>query len=772
MKNKGIIVLLVIFIQILFFPLFAKVVLVEKAGKLKKVLSKENLEQTDSLTIIGEINGTDILTLKKMFFLKHLDLRKCRIKKGGKIYYNDKYKKLKLKTQDDIFTPYLFVSRIKSLQSIVLPESLLSVEKNSMNLELKSVHITGDNTRFLYYSSIDTIWSKTIFILDSYNMLNCLPFKGNWVKHIEICNGSIDDMAFLNYEYLNSIVLGENILSLGEAAFQGCVNLTNIDIRGSVSELKESTFEGCSVLKKIKLRDGLERIKDHCFYGCSSLVDVEIPNTVSLIGNSAFEGCKSLSNFNFSKELNMIGSKCFANTNLSLIKLPISLSYIGNYAWEKCPLERIEYPENILDIGENDFSPIDNLSIYMNSIHKPLGSINGLYTNLFVPNGSFENYQKWSDQAYIVDVENPICKTFDLDKGYDFKAVRYADTLKICGEMNSESFGALMRSIRMVKCLDFSEVKYTTSNLEIGVARSSFLEGEKKKKEDKDLSEFLGLLAAGTSLYAEYFMDPITGTLTKIIADEVQKSMDEDVRKYEEIVFCADTVKNNLVLSNNLSHIRNLSSIYLPSYVDNLWVNRKGVLPLNLYVSDPCFFKLNVIFGSNVKFFIPAKYEHFVKNNPDWKGLIYHFFNSDSIFRKIDTLAQSIDVQSEKIVFEKMIFEWNKKHQLKDVFLLESLYAKNVNFYGQQLSLKDCLDRKNELMCNDQTFSQSLLGNIICTTLNNGDVLCDFNKSVKMNGKAGIYPSYLVFRKIDGEWKIVTESDKQTDAYFERLRNN
>jgi len=594
---------------------------VEKAGKLKKVLSKESLENAHSLTIVGEINGTDILTLKEMPFLRYLDLRKCHIRKGGKVYYRDKYRKLKLKTQDNIFTPYLFDSSFKLLRSIVLPESLLSIEENGINLNLNSIHITSCNTKFSRYLYFN---SETNFIFDSYEMMNGLFVLDKLVEHIKICSGAIKDEAFWDYKNLKSIVLDENVSFLGKAVFKGCTNLKNVDIYSSISELKESTFEDCKALKTIKLRYGLEKINDRCFYGCSSLIDVDVPNTVLQIGNSAFEGCKSLSEFIFPKELFRIGNRSFANTGLMSIKLPISLSYIGNHAWDKCPLKRIEYPKNILDIGNNEFSSIEDISIYMNSIRKPLGSINGLYTTLFVPNGSFENYQNWSDQAYIVDIENPICKTIDLDKGCDLRTVRYADTLKICGKMDSESFSTLVENIRMVKCLNLSKVKYVTSDWEIGIAHSTFLEEEKKRKSDKALSELVGLLAAETSLYAEYFMDPLTGTMTKIIADEVEKSMDEDVNKYKEGVFYADTVKNNLILSDNLFHIRNLVSIYLPSGVDNLWVDWRGRLPLNLYVNNLPYVKLDVKRLSNVKFFIPVEYKQYVKSDPAWKTLIYN----------------------------------------------------------------------------------------------------------------------------------------------------
>lgn len=70
----------------MFFSISAIEVKVKKAGRLKKVLLKEKIDRIDSLTIIGEINGTDILTLKK-YEIEYLDLRRCHIIKGGKVYF-------------------------------------------------------------------------------------------------------------------------------------------------------------------------------------------------------------------------------------------------------------------------------------------------------------------------------------------------------------------------------------------------------------------------------------------------------------------------------------------------------------------------------------------------------------------------------------------------------------------------------------------------------------------------------------------------------------
>ncbi|WP_455626144.1 hypothetical protein [Parabacteroides sp.] len=119
-----------------------------------------------------------------------------------------------------------------------------------------------------------------------------------------------------------------------------------------------------------------------------------------------------------------------------------------------------------------------------------------------------------------------------------------------------------------------------------------------------------------------------------------------------------------------------------------------------------------------------------------------------------------------------LIEDWNERHiiHLPSAASLECLYAPDVLFYGQNLSSKECVKRIIQIMNKYDSFSQRLASDIQYTVLNNDCVRCDFTKCVTVNGSAKNYPAYLVFKKDGDDWNIVVESDKQTDAYFERLR--
>lgn len=82
----------------------------------------------------------------------------------------------------------------------------------------------------------------------------------------------------------------------------------------------------------------------------------------------------------------------------------------------------------------------------------------------------------------------------------------------------------------------------------------------------------------------------------------------------------------------------------------------------------------------------------------------------------------------------------------------------------------DCVKKVIQTMSKYESFSQCMVGNIQQTTLSDSCIRCDFTKRVTVYGEDKDYSAYLIFEEVGGYWVIAEESDKQTDAYFERLR--
>ena len=651
-------VIVLIFLLNYVFSISAIEVKVKKAGRLKKVLLKEKIDRIDSLTIIGEINGTDILTLKK-YEIEYLDLRRCHIIKGGKVYFKNKHEKKK--TENNVLSSYIFDNDFRSLKSLVLPETVTTIENNFYTCKLESVFITNANIKIENRSD----FQKLHVILDSEDMLSYFGFLSdigilrgkisrektkfsNNIKHIVLYPDvtTIEDSTFWKCNLLSSVEIrgcidriGNNVFqecrslrdiqipygvkSIGNYCFKGCISLSNLNIPETVSEIGISAFEGCKSLIRLDIPNGIKRIEKSCFKDCTSLQDLYIPETVSEIGISAFEACKSLSDILFPKRLLVIKDQAFYNTELTDVKLPNSLIKLGNNVWNGCPLKTIRYPENIKDIGENNFSSMSDLSIFMDSDERPEGFIiPGRYTTMYIPDGSLESYKEWLDDLYIVDTKNPVVRTIDLNNNFNRKSLRYADTLKVQGSFNVYQLESVLEEMRMVKCLDLSAAKYVISQSEIESARKQFLQEEERKKDSKEGSELIGLIASGVSLYADFCMDPLTGMITKFFANEVKKSMDEEVKENKPKVFLEDTVKNKFILKPEILQIKNLQSIYLPVGIDHLVVHDvNGENRISLH-----FLELPLEFvdikDSNVQLIIPENYKSYILNSSEWDDQI------------------------------------------------------------------------------------------------------------------------------------------------------
>ena len=123
-------------------------------------------------------------------------------------------------------------------------------------------------------------------------------------------------------------------LTIGENAFNWCINLTNFTIPDKVKELTigDTAFRDCKSLEAFKIPDSVKEltIGDAAFGGCTKLADFTIPDSVEklTIYGGAFYGCESLENFKISgsvKELT-IGENAFSGCSRCKVFIPFKQS--------------------------------------------------------------------------------------------------------------------------------------------------------------------------------------------------------------------------------------------------------------------------------------------------------------------------------------------------------------------------------------------------------------------------------------------------------------
>lgn len=118
----------------------------------------------------------------------------------------------------------------------------------------------------------------------------------------------------------------------------------------------------------------------------------------------------------------------------------------------------------------------------------------------------------------------------------------------------------------------------------------------------------------------------------------------------------------------------------------------------------------------------------------------------------------------------KLVQEWNQGHLSKNMDTFSNMFANSVSFYGKQQSLNGCLESKVSLFKRYPDFNQQIYGAIDIVELTRDEYKCYFTKSVFVNQKTTDYPSYLIFRNNNGEWKIIAESDLVTDKNLSKKK--
>lgn len=298
----------------------------------------------------------------------------------------------------DIRLPALF-NGCENLTSVKLPRNLSTITANAF-----------ENCSSL--SSIDLPNLRAIF---------GNTFKNSGLTSIVIPN-SVESMskgAFQGCTALGSVSLSENLTTIPESAFEGCITLTGeVNIPNAVTSIGKNAFKGCEKITKIVFEDStkLKTIGDYAFQGCTNMTSFYLPsgNIVESIGEYAFDGntkmalrsrnlthlksigqyafkqtaiknltissselktiprntfyqCKSLVNVYLSSSVTSIEqfafSGCIALTGLSYvktgdtgIKLPEGFTTIGNYAFGGCELiKNVEFPSTITTIGNSIF---------------------------------------------------------------------------------------------------------------------------------------------------------------------------------------------------------------------------------------------------------------------------------------------------------------------------------------------------------------------------------------------------------------------------------
>ena len=295
------------------------VINVEKVGTLKNMLSNLNEDDINALKITGTINDEDILIIRDLRRLKHLNIAE-----------------LPLIT----FPIYSFQGLY--LNSIILPNKLQIIEKGLLSRcsSLTSIEIPASVKTIGGGAFSDCSSLTSIEIPASVKTIGSSAFSG--------CS-KLATVTFEKGSQLKTIDGNQPSTYVYHGTFSNCTALTSIEIPASVETIKQCAFAECTSLttvtfekgSQLKTIEGGTDCKDTsgAFYVCTSLTSIEIPASVETIEAAAFSGCTSLKTVAFEKgsQLKTISEGTFLNcTSLTSIEIPASVETIETAAFSGC----------------------------------------------------------------------------------------------------------------------------------------------------------------------------------------------------------------------------------------------------------------------------------------------------------------------------------------------------------------------------------------------------------------------------------------------------
>ncbi len=392
------------------------------SGTLLSQIGRDNMEKVKRLKVIGDINGTDILAIRKMSILEELDLSEANIVNGGSSYLSEYTTSANeigayfFKDISNLIVLHLPESgkQIKrnvfdgctKLQEVIVPGSFTGIEKNAFsNSGIKKVvfkdsesSIFIDKTAFAntFISSLELYrdYGTSLSNYDDYYIfgnkraLKLLTIDGHSTE--------VKDYVFTNCNTLSSLIIGSKVKRIGSSNFANCASLEKAIFKDSETELeligawstsytqgfgffgnspikelycgriisnRYGTFMNLPYLTDLTISEHVTNIVRGQFKDDIGLKKVILPNSITYIGDNAFDGCTSLAELSMPSQLKTIDDEAFANcVCLKNIEIPASVTGIGAQAFENCKaLTTINIGNNVSSIYSRTFKGCSSL---------------------------------------------------------------------------------------------------------------------------------------------------------------------------------------------------------------------------------------------------------------------------------------------------------------------------------------------------------------------------------------------------------------------------
>ena len=180
--------------------------------------------------------------------------------------------------------------------------------------------------------------------------------------------------AFRHCNKMTNIILGENILNLGDYAFDGCSNLISVDVPNSILCIKEGVFRNCANLQSVHTGNSLTNIGKVAFEGCTNLRSMTIHENLLTL-EETFETCASLEYFSVNPNNPVYSSRdgvLLDHEQTKIIRFPRSMKDTYYDIENEEIISDYTIPMTVTNIGTFAFSRCHTLTniVIPDSVHK------------------------------------------------------------------------------------------------------------------------------------------------------------------------------------------------------------------------------------------------------------------------------------------------------------------------------------------------------------------------------------------------------------------
>ena len=147
---------------------------------------------------------------------------------------------------------------------------------------------------------------------------------------------NIPQSAFFDCDSLHTIILGDNVKSVGNRAFSNC-DIRELTLGNSLETIGEHAFSNGPIyghtpvnLTALELPASLREIGEEAFWG-NGIKKLTLPAGVKC-GRGAFGSCSNLTSLIISDGVTEIADSCFLYSKLTSLEVPASVTRIGRWA--------------------------------------------------------------------------------------------------------------------------------------------------------------------------------------------------------------------------------------------------------------------------------------------------------------------------------------------------------------------------------------------------------------------------------------------------------